>query len=267
MTLDGYLSRQERLMEWLNRTQNIAFLPEEKSFALLHSKSMEALAKAERVWLNPTCLELLKIFENRLASSQFDALASSLGAVKIYEPFLQNIEQHYYWDSPELQELSDSIFSAVEAAVSYAPQELADKCENHILPKIKDAFKKEMTFPNMVAVFTFLATVFFGILQTMPDAQLQQIIAQNDIMISQNKNIAEQQAIIIEQNETLIALQEEAIRESVENRIVLRSLAEVLNQVANQIDVGHDTVQVVADGMNGKAQADATQCQKQNAET
>lgn len=51
------------------------------------------------------------------------------------------------------------------------------------------------------------------------------------------------------------------------NRIVLSSLVEVLNQVANQIDVGHDTVQVVADGMNGKAQADAAQCQKQNAET
>ena len=52
-----------------------------------------------------------------------------------------------------------------------------------------------------------------------------------------------------------------------ENRIVLSSLAEILNQVTNQIDVGHDTIQVVADGMNGKAQADAAQCQKQNAET
>ena len=51
------------------------------------------------------------------------------------------------------------------------------------------------------------------------------------------------------------------------NRIVLRSLAEVFDQVANQINVGHDTVQVVADGMNGKAQADAAQRQKQNAET
>ena len=51
------------------------------------------------------------------------------------------------------------------------------------------------------------------------------------------------------------------------NRIVLSSLAEVLNQVANQINVGHDIVQVVADGMNGKAQADAAQRQKQNAET
>lgn len=48
------------------------------------------------------------------------------------------------------------------------------------------------------------------------------------------------------------------------NRIVLRSPAEVFDQVANQINVGHDTVQVVADGTNGKAQADAAQSQQQN---
>jgi hypothetical protein len=260
MTLDGYLSHQERLMEWLNRAQNIAFLPEEKSFALLHSKSMEALAKAERVWLNPTCLELLKIFENRPASSQFDALASSLGAVKIYEPFLQNIEQHYHWDSPELQELSDSIFSAVEAAVPYAPQELADKCENHILPKIRDSFKKEMTFPNMVAVFTFLVAVFFGILQTMPDPQLQQIIVQNDVIIRQNEDM-------LAQNETLIDLQEETQKEISRTNSILNDLVDVLNALANKInffssaDCGSD------DGSNGEGQADAAQCQKQNAET
>lgn len=50
-----------------------------------------------------------------------------------------------------------------------------------------------MTLPDALALLTLLVTIFFGILQLLPDQQLEKIIEQNDTRIAQNEIIIQNQ--------------------------------------------------------------------------
>ena len=112
-------------------------------------------------------------------------------------------------DPPDYEKLLSSVYATIRASAEYMTEEQAE-CAEKISPEILNPEqpvstpRKRLTMAELVALLSLLATLYFGILQQLPDKQLEELSEQNEIIIAQNDEAACQRQHLAEQNEILI---------------------------------------------------------------
>ena len=112
-------------------------------------------------------------------------------------------------DLPGYEKLLSSVYSAIRASSEYMTEEQIE-CAEKISPEILNPEQPASTQPRRLTLSEFIALVslftaiIFGILQQLPDKQLEELAEQNEIIIAQNDEAACRRQQLVEQNEVLI---------------------------------------------------------------
>ena len=176
-----------------------------------------------------------------------------------YQHIVQGSAQKCGLEVLEPQKLANSVSLAVNAATQYAPRELINRCQIHIKPMIKNIFKGKITFSDILMLCSILIALWGITLQVMPNEQLQQIIAQNDVIIRQNEDM-------LAQNETLIDLQEKTLKERSEANSILNDLVDALNLFTDELHFFGNADHGSSDDPDREGQTDVAQTQQYNAD-
>lgn len=129
--------------------------------------------------------------------------------------------------------VQDALVSAIAIARPYMSPVQIEKAES-MVPDIFEPAPPEkppksspkLSFSTLLALFSLLVTIIFGIISTLPDKQLEQITEQN--------------AVLIEQNEELYSLEAEKLA-------VLRQLIETAEDVSDVLDALKQDADAVSD--------------------
>lgn len=153
---------------------------------------------------------------------------------------------------------SSVIAKALEAVENAAPYyEQAEK-EDPLpsLPEEAKTKKSWWTFDRVFALLSLLVTIYFGILQSLPDDQLEEIIKQNEEIIETQQ--AEIEAVQDSNQELREILQD--LSESIAD------LAEELDTIREQADAVGDAVESADDIPDSESHPDAAECEDQDAQ-
>ena len=82
---------------------------------------------------------------------------------------------------------------SIQSTITHLDEGQQTTCQEFIQSHAQEFQKRKMTLPDALALLTLLVTIFFGILQLLPDQQLEKIIEQNDTRIAQNEVIIQNQ--------------------------------------------------------------------------
>ncbi|MDO4989338.1 MAG: hypothetical protein Q4E45_02420 [Eubacteriales bacterium] len=110
---------------------------------------------------------------------------------------------------PDYEKLLTSVYSTIRACSEYMTEEQAE-CAEKISPEILNpespagTTPNRLTLANLLALLSILVNLYCCILQRLPDEQLEELSAQNEIIIEQNDEAAHQRQQLAEQNEVLI---------------------------------------------------------------
>ena len=113
------------------------------------------------------------------------------------------------FDPPDYEKLLSSVYAAIRASAEYMTEEQAE-CAEKISPEILNPEQpastrpRRLTLSELIALLSLLATLIIGVLQQLPDKQLEELSEQNEIIIAQNDEAACQRQQLIEQNEVFI---------------------------------------------------------------
>ena len=138
---------------------------------------------------------------------------------------MQQLSQSFKDSLPVSDELQQSIIRVLRSAVSYMDDDqkaVVDEIDPEILNSSPEqsAVKPKLSIPVLLAILNLLMSLVFFIVQRLPNEQLEEIAAQNEVMIEQNEDL-------IRQNSEEIAL--------------LQQLADTGNQIADLLeDAGVD---------------------------
>ncbi len=138
---------------------------------------------------------------------------------------MQQLSQSFKDSLPVSDELQQSIIRVLRSAGSYMDDEqkaVVDEIDPEILNPSPDqpAAKPKLSIPILLAILNLLMNLVFFIIQQMPDEQLEEIAAQNEVVIEQNEDL---------------------IRQNSEELALLQQLADTGNQIADLLeDAGVD---------------------------
>jgi hypothetical protein len=162
--------------------------------------------------VSKTCEQFVNLFTD----VNFNAIQATLASFERVHPSLLDTFINIL-DIPYTSIL-DTLADALEQAAPYLPPETKEECKNAVLPKLKS--KRKLTLSDALAILSLLVTILFGIISSVPDKQMERIIAQNEI--------------IIEQQEELIQLQEED-----------KDLLDTLNTLSDSINLLSDEIELL----------------------
>lgn len=140
-------------------------------------------------------------------------------------------------------ELVEQISSAVKVANPLIPAEQQSQFQTEILPRVKECRSKKLSISDILALISLLFTVYFGIIASLPDEQLERISNQTEVII-------EQQEEIIELNQKDLELQE-----------ALNALTGSINLLTDEVQALRDEVKHFENTSESNAQPDTVDCQ------
>ena len=133
---------------------------------------------------------------------------------------MQQLSQSFRDSLPVSDELQQSIIRVLRSAGSYMDDDqkaVVDEIDPEILNPSPEqpAAKPKLSLSNLLAILGILINLVFVIIQQMPDEQLEEIAAQNEVMIEQNEDL---------------------IRQNSEELALLQQLADTGNQIADLLE-------------------------------
>lgn len=122
-------------------------------------------------------------------SAALDILVTQLTA--IYGTPLANVP------SDPVVTIPEETIASIQSALPCLEEEGQTTCREFIQSHSLEIDKRELTLSNAIALIGLFLTIIFGILQMLPDKQLDEIIEQGDTLIAQNEIIIQQQAELV----------------------------------------------------------------------
>lgn len=154
-------------------------------------------------------------FVNLFTDVNFNAVQTTFTSFERIQPAILNT----FINIPDIpyKTILDALTDALEQAEPYLPPETNEECKNTVLPKLKSS--RKLTLSDVLTILSLLVTIFFGIISSAPDEQMERIIAQNEC--------------IIEQQEELIQLQ----KEDKELLNTLNALSDSINLLSDEVEL------------------------------
>lgn len=131
---------------------------------------------------------LLGIMQETLMDGYKQQLGEVSKAIRI---LLETIS----WQYPDSEEflpcipVQDEISESAKVALQYVKEEETDSHTQDVLTKIAEKSEKQITLADAIAILGLLVTILFGILQQLPNKQLETIVDQNNIQIAQSDEL------------------------------------------------------------------------------
>lgn len=142
--------------------------------------------------------------------------------------------------------LISSLADALGQIEPYLSLEDIGKCETVIEPKLKEQSASRLSLSDMIAILSLLVSIFFGIISSLPDDQTERIIAQNEIIIDQQAEIAR----LKEEDKALLD--------------ALNSLSNSINLLTDEVELLSEKLEGFNDPPNSLGQADTEDAQQQD---
>ena len=148
---------------------------------------------------------------------------------------------------PDYEKLFSSVFATLRACSEYMTEEqaeCAEKISSEILNPEQPANTqpRHLTLSEFIALVSLVTAIIFGILQQLPDKQLEALAEQNEIIIAQNEEAACQRQQLVEQNGVLIEQKSkelELLQQLVDAR---QELIEYINENGDLLVDGEDSL-------------------------
>lgn len=111
-------------------------------------------------------------------------------------PSFRSLSSQWFQSRPRskfcllLGPLRKSLLSALNQIKICLPPNEKRKFEDIVIPQIKQKTKTRLTLSEALALLSILVSIFFGVVSSMPNEQIERIIAQNEIFIKQHAEIA-----------------------------------------------------------------------------
>lgn len=167
--------------------------------------------------------DTLSVFSNEILNLVTDSSLKNLTAVvETIAAQLSMIVESPWTNIPadSIVAIPEETIESIQSTITHLDEEQQTTCQKFIQSHAQEFQKRKMALPDALALLALLVTIFFGILQLLPDQQLEEIIEQNDTLIAQNE--------IIIQNQT--------------------ELESVLHDLGNGIHLLADVVDSICDG-------------------
>lgn len=142
--------------------------------------------------------------------------------------------------------LASQVMRSIEYAIPYMDSDQQEEYAEDVLPKLQDCQDKKLTLSDILTIISLLVTIYFGIISSLPDEQLDRISQQNEI--------------IIEQQEELIELK----KEDAELRETLDALTDSINLLTDEVESLRNEIENLDDAPELDRQSDAEESEQQN---
>ena len=180
---------------------DLKFLSEPSTLSAIR----DSFAAFESLSTKVTTPEFFKAVETAVSVPPIDPklLAPSAEVLKALAEASKPVEL------PDYEKLLSSVYAAIRASSEYMTEEQAE-CAEKISPEILNPKQpagtqpRRLTLSELIALLSLLASLIIGVLQQLPDKQLEKLSEQNEIVIAQNDEAACQRQHLAEQNEVLI---------------------------------------------------------------
>lgn len=221
-----------------------------------HRKCSEILSANRASILS--IIDSISVLTNTLGNSYYKTICS---ATSVAISILENFSKQYQEDlinniylcleiiSKSIDDLSlpKSVAEDVVAATSYLDLDTKENYTNAAPPSLKDNPKRRLTLSDALSILSILLMIFFEIISSRPNEQLERIIAQNDTLIAQNATIIEQQTEIAENDKALYD--------------TLSSLTDTINLVSETIKLFCEESESFQDELEGVKGSSHCPCQ------
>lgn len=229
MTIEEMLRMQDRISKRLEDIVKYSVTPVSELAPSLINSCSNALLNFCNIYASFPYSDLLGRLSN--ANEQFIHLftGTNFNAVQAAITSLEQIQSKLFDTFINIPDIPyatilGALTEALEQADPYLSPEAKEECESVVLPKLKNNHR--LTLSDVLAILSLLVTIFFGIVSSTPDEQMERIIAQNDT--------------IIEQQAELIQLQKED-----------EELLNTLNALSDSINLLSDEVELLREELEG----------------
>lgn len=247
MTAEDSCKRQEMLQQKLQR------LAEPPLLVQRAINQINAPLRALRIWERQLDLfprqfdNIARVYQHSAFAAVSASHANLLKAIKGYERLAN--QRAFYTFSPPLIDIStvmQSVTAAVAAAQPLIPPDRQEEFRAEVLPKVEECKTKKLTIGDILSLISLLFTIYFGIVSSLPDEQLDRIAKQNEI--------------IIEQQEEMIELK----KEDAELRNALDALSNSIDLLADEVESLRNQAENVGNISELDGQSDAENRQQQH---
>lgn len=153
------------------------------------------------------------------------------------------------FDAMSYQSILNSLANTLAYVEPYLPPEKKEECERVILPKLSKESRIKLTFSDVVAILSLLVTIYFGIISSLPNDQLDRLIEQNEIIIEQQDEIAR----LKEEDEKLLN--------------ALNSLTDSINLLSEEVELLRNELESSEDIPDGQSLPDTEDSQDEHGDT
>lgn len=176
-----------------------------------------------------------------------DSMIESLSVVQRYMESISQISINTLATLPNIQEtLLTHVVTSLETALPYMDLNQREEYQEEVIPKLEKAHQNKLTLNDILAIISLLVSIYFGIVSSLPDEQLDRISRQNEI--------------IIEQQAELIELE----KEDAELRDTLNALADSINLLSDEVESLRNEIENVDDASELDGHSDTENGQQQN---
>lgn len=157
---------------------------------------------------------------NDLIKESQDILNSFIGYVSTIPPSVIDTLKLL----PATQDYIRQVASTFEKALPYMDSKQEKKYKEEVLPKLKRSIEHKLSISDLIAIISLIVAIYFGIISSLPDEQLDRISQQSEVITKQN-------AVIIEQQKEIIEFQQEDLK----LRDTLDSPTDSINMLSDQV--------------------------------
>lgn len=227
----------------------------ENSFLLSLLPVLEKLStQASWPLINESFKSIQDVLTTVLTSSNRISLDSLMESLSIMQGYMESISQIYIdtlsvW--PSIQEtLLGHVVAALEMAFPYMDSAQREEYQEEVVPKLeKVSSRNKLTISDILAIISLLVTIYFGIVSSLPNEQLDRISQQNEIIIGQ-------QAELIE-----------LTKEDTELRKTLDALTDSINLLSDEVESLRNEIENADEVPELNGHSDAENGQEQNSDS
>lgn len=152
-------------------------------------------------------------------------------------------------DTTPYQLILDALTNTLEYVEPYLPPEKKEECESTILPKLSKESKGKLTLGDALSILSLLVSIFFGIISSLPNEQMERLIEQNEIIIAQQEEIAQ----LKEEDEKLLN--------------TLNALTDSINLLSDEVELLRNELESSEDIPDGQSLLDTEDSQEEHSDT
>lgn len=148
----------------------------------------------------------------------------------------------------QIDPLRKPLLRALTRIKAYLPPEERKICTDTVIPQLRKKSAAKITLSEALALLSLLVSIFFGVTSSMPDTQVERIIAQNEIIIEQQAEIVRLQ----KEDEDLLE--------------ALDALSKSINLLTDEIELLRDGLEKPTDLPDSSGQPDPGEAQQNNSD-